>query len=272
MTELYFHDMGMTNAERTDVPLEVHLIPCDIQHVRHELELAGWFKLVGSGKYYIIDNAVMFTSSEVATNFFDQMKECKWQWMDGKLWPDADDFNAAVGDGQGVNIAGNIPFANEMLNYDNEKILDKIYNLWMHIYMTCGDRVWYYDNRFWFESKPDMMLVSMFLNEVDIETWKKDSEKPLVNVLRDEDIQDWLKKNGPYQPHQTRPIWITEPRYGNPGEWNYGTGTIPVTSTLGIPHNTCDSTSGVTSLSAADVKSNIVNALRNELKEEEELV
>tara|TARA_B100000745_G_scaffold299173_1_gene249385 strand:+ start:639 stop:1685 length:1047 start_codon:yes stop_codon:yes gene_type:complete len=89
-------------------------------------------------------------------------------------WNDEKDFNEnAVNSENGLPVVGSFEVSEKFL-FDNEGNLSPIgLKVWKFTKMICQDQIWYFAGRFWFTSKPDMIVTNVFLNDIDFESAPK---------------------------------------------------------------------------------------------------
>jgi len=197
---------------------------------RAQLEALGWFNTGGDGKFVRVDpELVAFTDSDMATRFAEFIETPEFRDLPEKLWDDADDFNDQANKTP-LSVAGNIAFEQNMLNITNSDIADNVKKLWLHIYFTCKGKVWYHSDRFWFESKNDMVMVNVLFSNIDMKAWKTDStvEDDYISKRNWGKILEDLNKKPPV-PYSGRGVW-----YGNSGMSTAVVGDYSMTTTTAV--------------------------------------
>lgn len=237
-------------------PVQWHFVKFDKDNNRHQLEVLGWHKLSGDGAITRINkNLIAFTDETTAGKFLEFIDTPEFRALPETLWDDADDFNDAVASSNGINLAGNIPVAGNMLDITNAGIVKEVVELWLYMYVTCGGRVWHHSDRFWFENKTDMLLLKAFLNDVDLATWETNAKKRHnpSNEIDIGDLLDRIRVNPPFVPPTQIP---QNPPWGNPRPmWYYNETNLPDTS---IAYVTTTSGSFDTSALSNDISKTMV--------------
>ena len=116
-------------------------------------------------------NCFVFSGKKRSEEFFEFLKTIKDMKRD--LFLDEDDFDVSTAQSEdGITICGSIKLAKSLL-FNRDGLTDLGKTCFSYIETICNGRVWFFNNKFYFEDKHDMTIFSTLLAD------KKESD---INV------------------------------------------------------------------------------------------